>query len=385
MDDDATLRAHDLRRWTLFQGFSDAELQLLAPHLSERAVAPGMTIVREGEPPAELFVIRKGRVEVTKQAAGSALEPQLTTLAAGDSFGEMALVDRVPRSASVRAREPTVVTLLPMARLESVTAGNPRLEGHLLRNLAADLARRLRATSETTAAALERELELARTRVAMGTFLTYILLVMCAYGFVLRAVVDLVHAAADTTLVSIPVILGFGAALFAMMWQSGRPLRDFGLTLRGGTHSAREALLWTVPLLVLTTLVKLVLVRLVRGHVGAPVFTLGSMASSTLVLSLAYAIVVPFQEIVARGAMQSSLARFYVGRRATARAIFVANALFTASHLYLSTTFAVVSFLPGLFWGVLYARHGTLVGPVLSHALLGWWVLFALGADRLLA
>lgn len=35
-------------------------------------------------------------------------------------------------------------------------------------------------------------------------------------------------------------------------------------------------------------------------------------------------------------------------------------------------------------WGALYARHGTLVAPIVSHALLGWWTLFVLGFDHVL-
>jgi membrane protease YdiL (CAAX protease family) len=90
------------------------------------------------------------------------------------------------------------------------------------------------------------------------------------------------------------------------------------------------------------------------------------------------------QEFTARGALQSPLQRFLVGPHSRALAIVIANALFTASHLYLSATFAVIAMIPGFLWGWLYARHGTLVAPIVSHALIGWWALFVLGFDRLL-
>ncbi|PON16315.1 hypothetical protein C2W62_19100 [Candidatus Entotheonella serta] len=41
--------------------------------------------------------------------------------------------------------------------------------------------------------------------------------------------------------------------------------------------------------------------------------------------------------------------------------------------------FSVATFFFGLFWGWLYARHGTLIGPIISHALLGFWALYILG------
>jgi membrane protease YdiL (CAAX protease family) len=65
-------------------------------------------------------------------------------------------------------------------------------------------------------------------------------------------------------------------------------------------------------------------------------------------------------------------------------AVVVANFLFVASHLYLSTTFALLAMIPGFLWGALYARHGTLVAPIVSHWFLGWWFFFVLGFDRLL-
>jgi len=65
-------------------------------------------------------------------------------------------------------------------------------------------------------------------------------------------------------------------------------------------------------------------------------------------------------------------------------AIVIANALFTAAHLYLSIGFALLAMIPGFLWGWLYARHGTLVAPVVSHIVLGWWAFFVLGFDRLL-
>jgi CRP-like cAMP-binding protein len=382
-----------LRGCALFRDFSDDELRRVVPLLVERTVAPGTRLVEEGDPATELFIVRDGLVEVTKRAPGTSNDHRLTTLGAGTTFGELTLIDRGPRSASVRAVEPTTVAVLRMQDLDGATERDPTLRARMLRNLSLYLAGRLRGVSEVTVTALENELALARTRVAMGTFLTYVIFMMVAYSFGLRLVSDLVKTSADTTLVSIPMILGFAVPLYLMMRRSGEPIATYGLTWQGAGAGARDGVVWSLPVLAAATLLKLGVVRTVPTLAAVPVFSLGGfldpqVASATawftLVMSVAYAGVVPIQEFVARGALQSSLQRFLVGPRATFLAVAIANALFVASHLYLSATFALIAMVPGFLWGALYARHGTLVAPIVSHALIGWWALFVLGFDRLL-
>jgi len=382
-----------LRRCVLFHGFSDDELVRIVPLLEERTVAAGMTIVREGEPATELFIIRDGMVEVTKRAADAAREQRLTMLEAGETFGEMTLVDRAPRSASVRAVEQTTVAMLRMADLDGATERDVATRARMLGNLGSHLARRLRGTNETTVAALEQQLRLAQMRVSMGTFLTYVVFIMVAYGFALRIVGDLSKNTVDTTVVSIPIILVFALPLYVMMRRSGEPIAIYGLTWHGAGAAAADAVLWTLPLLALTLVIKIVLVHTVTSLAGVPIFRFGgfldpratsSAAWLSFTLSVAYICVVPLQEFIARGALQSPLQRFLVGPHATAAAIVIANSLFTASHLHLSTTFALIALLPGLLWGWLYTRHGTLIAPIVSHVLVGWVGLFVLGFDQLL-
>jgi CRP/FNR family cyclic AMP-dependent transcriptional regulator len=71
---------------------------------------PGETIFKEGEPAKELYIIQSGKVEIQ---VGNRL---LDTLEANDIFGEMALIDGAPRSATATAK--TDVALVPMSKKE---------------------------------------------------------------------------------------------------------------------------------------------------------------------------------------------------------------------------------------------------------------------------
>jgi CRP-like cAMP-binding protein len=390
---DIAFLVRELQCCSLFRELAEPDLARIAPLLAERHVEAGTLIVRQGEPTSELFIVRDGLVEVTKRAPGASHDHQLTTLGPGTTFGELALADRAPRSASVRALTDTTVAVLDLDEFESATAHDDGIQARMLGNLTGYLGRRLRDVSEVTVVALERELELARTRVAMGTFITYVVFLMAWYGFALRLVSDLVRSAADSTLVTIPITLGFAVPLYVMMRRSGEPIATYGLTWRGARRGMRDAVLWTLPVLALCVVVKAVLVRTVPSLAGAPIFRFGGFldpttspgdAWFTLAFSLAYLVLVPIQEFVARGALQGPLQRFLVGPRSTLLAIVIATAMFSVSHLYLSTTFALIAMVPSLLWGWLYARHGTLAAPIVSHALIGWWALFVLGFDRIL-
>lgn len=64
--------------------------------------ADGDVIVREGEATREMYIIQRGRVEVTKALGGKSVV--LATLERGDFFGEMSLLESQPRAATVRAK-----------------------------------------------------------------------------------------------------------------------------------------------------------------------------------------------------------------------------------------------------------------------------------------
>jgi nucleotide-binding universal stress UspA family protein len=90
----------------LFAALSQEDREHLGETARIRTYQRGEFIVREGEMAAGCFIIASGQVEVVK-GEQSAHPTVLTTLGAGEFFGEMAVIDDHPRSASVRALEAT--------------------------------------------------------------------------------------------------------------------------------------------------------------------------------------------------------------------------------------------------------------------------------------
>lgn len=102
---------------------------------------PGETVIREQEPGEELFVILHGRVRLHKDSAF------IAELARGAHFGEMALVDRSPRSASATAEEPTRLLSLRRRDFYEILRKESPLAVKLLWSFVQVLTERLRKTT----------------------------------------------------------------------------------------------------------------------------------------------------------------------------------------------------------------------------------------------
>ena len=73
---------------------------------------PGDWIIRQGEPPSNFYVIENGEVEIVRASADKPAGEVVATLGAGSFFGEQALINNRPRSASVRARTPAEIVVM---------------------------------------------------------------------------------------------------------------------------------------------------------------------------------------------------------------------------------------------------------------------------------
>jgi CRP/FNR family cyclic AMP-dependent transcriptional regulator len=125
----------------LFAGFGSAELKRLARDLYPRQYQSGEVILKEGEEAAGFYIVSSGQVEVVKNLGGSK-ETVLATLGPGDFFGETALLDGYPRTASIRALKDGECLVMTRWDFLAGLKSSPDMAVQILRTLA----RRLRQT-----------------------------------------------------------------------------------------------------------------------------------------------------------------------------------------------------------------------------------------------
>jgi CRP/FNR family transcriptional regulator, cyclic AMP receptor protein len=119
-----------LRAAPLFEGLSDKELQEVALRTDDIDFPAGKVLCREGEIGSEFYVIMEGEAEVTRGGEVIATDEP------GAFFGEISLVEDVPRNATVTAKTPLRCFMLTRGRFLHVLDEYPDVERKVMRALA---------------------------------------------------------------------------------------------------------------------------------------------------------------------------------------------------------------------------------------------------------
>jgi len=142
---------HLLKTADIFYELTDTQLQMVSTICQELHFAADAIVFEEGSAGQELYVIASGEVEIQIHPAtsqpGKTGPSTIATLRHGQSFGEVALVDQGLRSALARCSKPdTALLMIPRDKLMLLCDSYPQLGYRLMRNLAADLAMKIRNT-----------------------------------------------------------------------------------------------------------------------------------------------------------------------------------------------------------------------------------------------
>ena len=104
-----------LGQHSLFDSLDAKEVERIIAHLlddkvsEEREYSDGKVIVREGEPGASVFLVGQGSVQVVLEGENGAVSAPIATLKRGEFFGEMALLEKKPRAATVKSKESCIL------------------------------------------------------------------------------------------------------------------------------------------------------------------------------------------------------------------------------------------------------------------------------------
>lgn len=140
----------------IFDTFTETQLQLVAALCETNTYQTGDILLKENDQSTDLYVIARGGVEVIMNptfVSNDVTEGEmvvLTELRQGQVFGEVALVDHGMRSATIRVSQANTLLLrITRSRLMQLCDAYPDLGYKLMKNLAADLAFKIRNTDLT--------------------------------------------------------------------------------------------------------------------------------------------------------------------------------------------------------------------------------------------
>ena len=114
----------------MFSACTKKELGLVARNADEVRFSDGKALVTEGEAASEFFILRTGKARVTRGGR------ELAVLGAGDWFGELALLDKAPRNATVTAVGDVDVLVLSQRAFKGLLAEVPTMSFRLMTGLA---------------------------------------------------------------------------------------------------------------------------------------------------------------------------------------------------------------------------------------------------------
>jgi CRP-like cAMP-binding protein len=129
-----------LKKNAIFRVMSEKTLQDLAAALKQRVLKPGEILFNMGEPGNEMVIVQSGNIAIFRPTNEQSEEGQaIRVFHAGEMLGEMALIDRLPRSTSARAEGETVILTLDNESFQNLLLKYPDASSAMMREFSSRL------------------------------------------------------------------------------------------------------------------------------------------------------------------------------------------------------------------------------------------------------
>jgi hypothetical protein len=133
-----------LRPLSMFAGLGDGELRKLARLFVQKLYRPGDQVFAKGDSGDEAYVVLRGKIDIQLQQGA----PAIAHLGDGKIFGELAFLDGAPRAAFAVATQPSILLVMKRTGFADLVRREPALGMSVMRNLALDLAIKLRGVND---------------------------------------------------------------------------------------------------------------------------------------------------------------------------------------------------------------------------------------------
>jgi CRP/FNR family cyclic AMP-dependent transcriptional regulator len=143
-----------LKSFPFFDTLTSEELLIAVQHINFLEVEPDEILFKEGEDADCVYFVIEGELDVIKESVGDRFKPErvvITTLSKGRSIGEMSVIEKTPRSATVKVREKAILATLNADGFDLLLLNHPKIGIKILKGIARLLSMNLRKTSSRLA------------------------------------------------------------------------------------------------------------------------------------------------------------------------------------------------------------------------------------------
>ena len=153
-------RLHDiihnfLINFSFFNVLNKDELTIIANHLNIEEIDQGKILFKEGDKGDCVYFIVDGKLDVLKESVSGKQvgidKVSITTLSKGNSIGEMSIIDKIHRSATVRAQTKTALVTLTLSGFDSICDDYPKIGIKIIKEISRLLSINMRKTSSRLA------------------------------------------------------------------------------------------------------------------------------------------------------------------------------------------------------------------------------------------
>jgi CRP-like cAMP-binding protein len=384
----------------LLARLSKDRVETLEQHTAIRSFAAGERVFDEGEEnPGRLYVVLDGEVSLCNRGKAFSThrmdDYEIAAHGRHAVFGAISFLDGKPYSSSAYAKTPLTLAIIDFSAAELPPASR-KLRASIVAGLRRQLTADLRVSVADRLDSLQHEAEFARYKHAVGRIVVTTLSLLSFYTLLLSVLPQFMVALTVNFALSPFIIVMFAGVMGPVILYSGFPPSFFGLQTANWKSTLGFSIAVSLVFLAVAVLLKWILIHTTQAFAGLSLFGVADvkvdmhqvMMSPLYWVAIAlYLLLTPIQEFVARCCLQAPLYAFLNGTEFWRKlwSILVSNLVFAAAHSHISFAFAVAAFIPGLFWGWIFARTNSLIAASASHFMIGGAGIFLLGIEEVVA
>lgn len=374
-----------LKSFPFFQKISDENLACLLPYLHEASFEEGSWIIEEGGLETDLILIVSGSVEVIKKSTKKGKEAKIGTLNAGESTGEMSFLEKMPRSASLRALSKCKVIFLKIEMVQS----DPKCQfayKKIYEQMSHQVSTSLTHVEDALIQSMKQKLIIKRAQNKGAHTIVSVFALLVAYlnlQAIFQAYLPNLFFETSNTF-DLLTIFVLATASICFIVSSGHKRQFYGLTFENWYQNTTEAIFISIPLIGVMILWKWFLISHIPKYFGQDLFVLRTAGINPKIYRTQiefFMISIPFQELFSRSLLQSSFYQFFAGPGQTILAIVMPNIVFYTLSFYFFNQFVLMTTLFGIVWGYMYHKQRSILGCVISHLIVGFVGCLIFGLD----